>query len=116
MSEWPDAVMEEMEDRRLDGMIDEYLQAEYDEKRGLVPPPEADEPPEGDEMDSQPMEFCGLAEVAELIGLKAESVHVMHSLGKLPPHDAVVGNGRTKLWRVDTILRWDDERPKRRRT
>jgi len=40
MSEPTAAQEAEMEDRRLDGQIEDWYQAKDDERRGMVPPPE----------------------------------------------------------------------------
>ena len=58
-------------------------------------------------------ELLGVGDVADMIGLKATTVYVMHSNGDLPPHDATSNRGRTKLWYRRTIRGWDKKRPKR---
>ena len=60
-------------------------------------------------------ELLGVGEVADIIGLKVETVYVMHSEGKLPEPDAYANGGRTKLWERRTIKTWDKKRRKAKR-
>jgi len=58
-------------------------------------------------------DLLGIGEVADLVGLKRSTIYVMHSRGQLPVHDAVANQGRTKLWRRKTIVKWDRKRGRR---
>ena len=53
-------------------------------------------------------ELLGSREVAELVGLKPETIWVYTSRGMLPEPDQETA--RQKLWRQDTIIRWASER------
>jgi len=55
-------------------------------------------------------DLVGIRGVAELIGLQANTVYVMRSLGKLPEPDETI-DGKP-LWLPATILEWDAARPK----
>ena len=58
-------------------------------------------------------EWLRLDGVADRIGLTRGTVRVMHSAGKLPPPDMMVGPEGTRLtnlWRIGTIDEWDKTR------
>ena len=48
----------------------------------------------------------GVNEIATLLDVKPSTVSQWGVRKNLPPVDALVGGGNTKLWRVDTILNW----------
>ena len=50
------------------------------------------------------MDLLGSAEVAELVGLKPETIWVYTSRGMLPEPD--LETARQKLWYKDTIVEW----------
>jgi len=54
------------------------------------------------------MDLLGSAEVAELVGLKPETIWVYTSRGMLPDPD--LETARQKLWLRETIVRWASER------
>lgn len=53
------------------------------------------------------LDIMGIHEIAEFIKMDDAYVAVLHQRGKLPAHDATVGNGRTKVWRRSTIVKWN---------
>jgi predicted DNA-binding transcriptional regulator AlpA len=58
-------------------------------------------------------EWLTVSGVADRIGLTRGTVRVMHSAGKLPSPDMVVGPENmqsTKLWRTETIDEWNRTR------
>lgn len=55
------------------------------------------------------LEVMGVAEIADRLGKDTGAVSVLIQRGKLPPPDATVGQGRTKVWRRSTIERWIDK-------
>ena len=57
--------------------------------------------------------MLGVYEIAKRTGLAVGTVQVYSSLGKLPPPDQTVNQGRTKLWTTATIDRWNHTRGKR---
>ena len=59
------------------------------------------------------MRMLGVQEIAERTGLAVGTVQVYSSKGKLPPPDQTVNGGRTKLWTIATIDRWNHTRAKR---
>lgn len=48
----------------------------------------------------------GVNEIATLLDVKPSTVSQWGVRKNLPPVDALVGGGNTKLWRIDTILNW----------
>jgi hypothetical protein len=48
----------------------------------------------------------GVNEIATLLDVKPSTVSQWGVRKNLPPVDALVGGGNTKLWRVETILNW----------
>jgi len=50
-------------------------------------------------------ELVGMVEIAELTGLKLESVHRYHSTGRMPP--AATRISGKDLWDRATILEWE---------
>ena len=52
------------------------------------------------------LDIMGINEIAERINRDATFVYVLHQRGKLPRHDATIGDGRTKVWRRSTIEKW----------
>ncbi len=53
-----------------------------------------------------PLDIMGIQEIADRIGKPAQHVAVMHNRDRLPPHDAEINGGRTKVWRRWTIEKW----------
>ncbi len=48
----------------------------------------------------------GVSEIAVLLDVKPATVSQWGVRKNLPPVDAVVNSGNTRLWRIDTILNW----------
>ena len=61
----------------------------------------------------QPSDLLDTAGVAELLGITAKSVREQRSRGLLPKPDAL--DGRSPLWRPETITAWQASRPGRGR-
>lgn len=59
-------------------------------------------------------ELVGPMEVADMTGLKLETVHQYRSRGQMP--DPVVLISRTPVWTRDTINEWDEGRRTRAHT
>ncbi len=59
-------------------------------------------------MRTKEIRILGVAEVAEMTGLKPDTITKYRSLGKFPEPDHATA--RQDLWEVSTIAKWMDER------
>ena len=48
----------------------------------------------------------GVDEVAKILGVKSATVSTWKSRKAMPPADALLNKGRTRLWSIKTIIDW----------
>lgn len=48
----------------------------------------------------------GVDEVAKILGVKSATVSTWRARKSMPPADALINRGRTRLWQIKTIIDW----------
>lgn len=48
----------------------------------------------------------GVDEVAKILGVKPATVSTWRARKSMPPADALINRGRTRLWQIKTIIDW----------